>query len=334
MTRLTAAKISHLIEGMSIAAWRSWLKEQGLEHSAGSKDQLIDRLLNLLKKGKLSDAELDSGVISIEEASSKRIALLQLPNDRKHLETAKDFEERLDRIGKKLSNKQERAPRLPGHPTLVYVTHVTRSPAKIRAKWAETQTKVEADYVTREFLDKKVTKTIIMVADIGTGLVQVRYDKPEWQLPHKNREEYFKYYRDAAVELLGVDLAKFEIREALRSLVETEPRIVRIRVNLHRSKTDKSVRFVDRAGDGDVRDDPEWKAASEAGEKTRVYEDQAVYWLPETSNGVLSREVFTDIDAESSMIRVEADCHESEIQYAVSTIRAHQIKASAPQSTN
>ena len=127
-------------------------------------------------------------------------------------------------------------------------------------------------------------------------------------------------------------LAPFEIRDALRSLVETEPRVVRIRVNDHRSKSDKAVRFVDRKGLSDVRDDAEWKAAHDAGGLTRVYDDQAVYWVPAASNGLLSREVYTDIDAVTSTVRVEADCHEGEIEYAVSRIRAHQIKPSASSS--
>ena len=104
---------------------------------------------------------------------------------------------------------------------------------------------------------------------------------------------------------------------------------IHIQSNDHLTNTQKQVKFVDREGLGDVRDDPEWKAAQEAGGAGRVYDDQAVYWVPTASNGVLSREVFTDIDAVTSTVRMDADCHEGEIEYAVSSIRAHQNKASA-----
>jgi hypothetical protein len=319
---LTVARIAQLIDEISIASLRSWLKSQGFEHSANTREQMAERLLKLLQNKSLSEEELESAVSNIEEASSKRIALCELPEVPKHLQTPAEFGKHLNGADKKLSQKPQRAPKLPSNPTLVYVTH---SQNHIRAKWAETQTRIEVDYTTLEISQKKVTKVVVMVADLKTRLIQLRYDKPEIRHIHKTKDDYLKYYRQQATALLGVEFSRFEIREALRSLVDTEPRVVRIRVNEHRSKTDKSVRFVDRKGHSDVRDDPEWKAAYEAGSTTRAYDDQAVYWLPSASNGVLNREVFTDIDAVSSTVRVDADCHEDEIDYAVSTIRKHQI---------
>ena len=287
---------------------------------------MVRRLLDLVKENELSEDELDTAISNIEEASSKRIFLLEMPSERESL-AAGEFEKRLQSIGKNVSKKQVRAPRLPSKPTLVYISH---SPAEIRAKWAETQIRLEPDYASREIIEKKVTRVVVMVADLTTGIVQLRYDKPEIGIPsHTNKDEYFSHYRQLAEEILGVEFSRFEIRDALRSLVETEPRVVRIRVNEHRSKTDKSVRFVARKAHSDVRDDLEWKAAYEAGGQSRAYDDQAVHWLPDASNGMLNREVFSDIDAVISMIRVDADCHEGEIQYAVSNIRGHQIKASA-----
>ncbi len=75
-------------------------------------------------------------------------------------------------------------------------------------------------------------------------------------------------------------------------------------------------------------------AAWTAGGTTRAYDGEAVYWLPEQSSGALNREVFTSIDARSSRVRVDADCHEDEIEYVVSKIREHQISASAASTSN
>ena len=323
---LTSHRIAQLIDDISIASLRSWLKAQGFEHSANTREQMVQRLLKLIKNKELSEDEFETAISNIEEASSKRIFLMEMPDDRTPLESA-EFDKRLQASGKKLSDRVVRAPRLPSKPTLVYIS---RSNDQIRAKWAETQVRLEADYASREIIEKKVTRLVVMLADLATGIIQLRYDKPEIGIPsHENRDDYFGYYRQSSGEILGMDCSRFEIREALRSLVETEPRIVRIRVNEHRSKTDKSVRFVARKAQSDVRDDPEWKAAFEAGGQSRAYDDQAVYWLPDASNGKLNREVFSDIDAVTSMIRVDADCHEDEIQYAVSKVREHQIRASA-----
>jgi hypothetical protein len=269
---LTATKISRLIDELSIASFRSWFHSQGIEFSANTRDQLVHRLLKRQQTGELSQDELESAVCNIEEASSKRIMLFELPEDKKHLMTPEQFAEHLAGLEKKPSSKPLLAPKLPTSPTLVYVTNSNEpnSAARIRAKWAETQTRIVVDYSSLEILKKKVTRIVVMVADLKTGLVQLRYDKPEIRHIHKNKDEYFKYYRDLAAALLGVDFSRFEIRDALRSLVDTEPRIVRIRVNEHRSKTDKSVRFVDRKGQNDVRDDPEWKAAYAAVRRIRI----------------------------------------------------------------
>lgn len=327
---LTETKIAHLIEEVSIASLRSWLKSEGLEYSASTRDQMAQRLFKLLQSGNLSEKELEMAVSNIEEASSKRIVLFELP-EAAIFPTVEKFANHLDDVGVKLSKELRRAPRLPAEPTLVYVMYSTAvSSNTIRAKWAETQTRIEVDYTSLQIVKDKVTRIVVMVADLKTRLLQLRYDKPEMRHSHKTKDGYFKYYQDLAAALLGVEFSRFEVREALRSLVDTEPRVVRIRVNEHRSKTDKSVRFVDRKGKSDVRDDLEWKAAYTAGGTTRAYDDQAVFWIPSASNGVLNREVFTDIDAVTSTVRVEADCHESEIDYAVSTIRTHQIKASQP----
>ena len=327
---LTASKIEQLIEELSIASLRSWLKAQGFQHSANTKEEMVQRILKLHKKNAISEEQFEAAVSNIEEASGKRVMLFQVGDDQLKALAAETFEEHLAELGAKPATKAVRAPRLPSNPTRVYVTLVD---GQIRAKWAETQTRIDADYHSLEFVKRKVTRIVVMVANMKSGFVELRYDKPEIRHIHNNNaEQYFKFYKELAEKLLGVNLARFEIRDALRSLVETEPRVVRIRVNQHRSKTDKAVRFVDRKGLSDVRDDAEWKAALAAGGTTRVYDDQAVYWVPAASNGLLSREVFTDIDAVTSTVRMDADCHEGEIEYAVSTIRAHQIKPSASSS--
>ncbi len=287
---------------------------------------MVRKLEKLLKKGELSEDQLKDGICSIEEASAKRTFLLKLQRVARQLQSPSGFEKHLDNIGKTLSKQRKLAPKKPSRPTLVYITHSSK---EIRAKWTETHTKIEVEKASMKFTETDVTRVVVLVVDLSTGLVELRYDKPEDQNPHNNsKDEYFAHYRQAASELLGAELIQFETREALRSLVETEPRVVRIRVSSHRSKTDKAVKFVARTAKSDVRDDAEWRAAYDVGEASRAYEEQAVYWLPGRSTGSLTREVFTAIDGVGSMVRVEADCHEGEIEYAVSKIREHQGKAS------
>jgi hypothetical protein len=321
----TRHQIDKLTAEISAAALSSWLKSEGFTRTGRTRDQLAIKIEALLKRGELSEDKLKEGVCSVEEASGKRVFLLRLPSDTKQIQDCAAFEKHLNAIAKTLSKEPKLAPRAPSKPTLVYITCSSK---QVRAKWAETQTRIEVEKASMSFTETEVTRVIVLVADLSTGLVELRFDKPEDQNPHSNsKDQYFAYYKQAASDLLGAALIQFETREALRSLVETEPRVVRIRVSSHRSKTDKAVKFVARTPKGDVRDDAEWHAAYEVGETSRAYDDQAVYWLPAASEGALTREVFTAIDAVTSMARVEADCYEGEINYAVSRIRAHQSKA-------
>jgi len=323
---LTRTQIDKLTAEISAAALSSWLKSEGFTRVGRTRDQIAVKIDALLKRRELSEDKLREGVCSVEEASGKRIFLLNLPSSGKQIQDCAAFEKHLNAIGKVLSKERKLAPRTPSRPTQVYITCSSK---QVRAKWAETHTRIEVEKASMNFTQTDVTRVIVMVADLSTGLVEVRFDKPEDQTPHgKSKDAYFAHYKQAASDLLGTSLIQFETRDALRSLVETEPRIVRIRVSSHRSKTDKAVKFVARTPKGDVRDDAEWHAAYEVGETSRAYDDQAVYWLPAASEGSLTREVFTAIDAVASMARVEADCHEGEVHYAVSRIRAHQIKAS------
>lgn len=330
MAKPTPSKIGQLISEISIAALKSWLKSQEYDKLGNSREELITRIIKLLSDGDLKLDSLKDGIRNIEEASAKRSFLFKLADGAKVFKDAKSFAEHLNNIGKELSPGPKLAPRKPATPKLVYVTW---SPESIRAKWAETHTRVVAQKSTLNFEKEEVTRIVVLLADLKSRHVEIRYDKPEDKNWHDDSsEKYFAYYRAAASALLAGDLLKFEIREALRSLVEQEePRVVRIRISSHRSKTDKAVKFTARTAKTDVRDDPEWKAAYGVGEDSRAYDDQSVYWLPSQSEGALSREVFSAIDAVDSMIRVEADCHEGEIDYAVSKVREHQGPKSSTQ---
>jgi hypothetical protein len=321
---LTPGKIDQLISDISIAALKSWLKSHGHDKLGNSREELVARIVKLVSAGELTSEQLKTGICNIEEASAKRSFLFKLSDGAKIFNDPGPFAEHLKNIGKELSSTPKLAPRRPTKPKLVYITW---SPKFIRAKWAETHTKVIAEKTILNFEKEDVTRVVVLLMDLATRHVEIRYDKPEDKNWHDDsKERYFAYYRAEASALLGGDLVKFEIREALRSLVEEEPRIVRIRVSSHRSRTDKAVKFVARTAKTDVRDDHEWEAAYGVGEDSRAYDDQSVYWLPTQSNGALTREVFSAIDAVTSMIRVEADCHEGEIDYAVSKVREHQGK--------
>lgn len=329
---MTPRQIETTIADVSIAAVRAWLKARGLPHSAGTRSQLVDRLSKLLQAGRISEAELNEALASFEEASAKRVSIFTLdPGALDELRNEEALAARLRRSGTVLSPQPTPAPRRPPSPTLVYV--LRRGP-QIRAKWAETQTKVEVDLARGRLLRAPVVKIAVLAADTGSGMVQVRHEKPERLHGHKGSDGspdarlYTAFYLAKATEILGGQLRPVDLRSALRSLVETEPRIVAIRLNDFRTAVNSRVRFASRA---DVRDDADWKAMHAEGGDLWAHDSEHVYWLPEASGGRLERRVFTAIDAKAGRLRVEADCHERELEYVVSRIREHQAKVSRPQ---
>lgn len=331
---LNAKQIEAAIADMSIAAIRSWLKSRALPHSANTREQIVERLLKLLREDELSEAEFHDGLCSIEEASAKRISLYSLEREaEERLRDRDTFARRLRRNGISLSTGTKAAPRLPSEPMLVYVIH---SPTSIRAKWAETQIRVEVDLVRQRFVRTKTTKTVVLVADIGSSGVQLRFDKPERDHIHRDSEGqpddklYFAYYFNKAAEILSTALNPIDLRNALRSLVETEPRVVRVESGDFRTASNSRVRF---SAQSDVRDDGDWKAMHEEGGDLWAYDGEFVHWLPEASNGKLTREVFTAIDARTGKLRVEADCYEGELEYAILQIRGHQSTVPQTQPT-
>jgi hypothetical protein len=319
------------IRDKSIAAISSWLKAEGLPHSANTRVQVVDRLAKLIGQDKLSEARFQEGLNSIEEASAKRIMLYEVGlEELPRLRDTTAFARHLEGLNVSVSDSRRLAPTNPIRPTLVYVVH---EPTQIRVKWAEGQIKTEVDLVTEQLIRTKTVKVVLLLVDTDTGFVELRFDKPELIHIHRDSKQiprsarYFSYYQERATEIVGTQLKPLELRGALRSLVETVPRIVRVETKDFRTGANSRVRFV---ADTDVRDDEDWKAMYDEGGEQWAYDAEAVYWLPEASDNLLNREVFTEIDARIGRLRVEADCHEGEIAYAVSRIREHKAKVSQP----
>ena len=325
----TRAQIEKAIGDISIAALRSWLKSQELPSSAQTRDEITERFKKLLDENKLSWETLEKGITGIEEASAKRITLCTIGIEGlKQITDPELFKKHLRKLKINPSSDALLAPRLPAKSTFVYYID---GPSQLRAKWAETHTAVTIDLAKEQLVRTRVTKIILLVVDKKDGFAQLRFDKPE--LIHQHLDEkkkpsstaYFSYYRAKAEEVAGSAFNSLELRPALRSLVETTPRIVRLPLNDFRTGANSRVRFASRT---DIRDDDDWKAMHGKGGEEWAHDSEAIYWLPEASAGKLTREVFSDLDGRTGKMRVEADCHEGEIEYAILKIREHLSKTS------
>lgn len=329
MAEPAKSQIEGLIGEISIAAVRSWLKSKGLTHSAGSREALVQRVAKLIRKGKLSLEELREGAIRLQEASSKRVILFQLKSeDVVRLQNSRGLLRKGQQISRSCTDTPRLAPNKPASPTLVYL-HKTDK--QVRMKFAETQTRVEVDVINQRMDRVQTTKIIVAIADFEAGIIQLRIDSPEDLHRHRDAKRrpkdalYVAFYLERVRGLLDCELEPIDLRPSLKRLSEAEPRIIEMAVGKVRTAANSKWRM---SSPGDIRDDPDYKAAHGKGGRAWAHEAGGITWKEEASGGKLTRSLFTYINASEGTLRFLADCHDAEIEYAVSRIREHQKKTS------
>jgi hypothetical protein len=313
------AQVEKLLAGASIASVRSFLKSRKKKSSATSRRILTDLVAKLIEETHLTFAEVEEGIIGIEEAGGKRIFLFDIQGG----VTLEKLKERFSEIGFVISPGRERAaPKV--RPSVVYVNLVGKI---LRVKWTEIhkRLKITVDGDTVKSRLEPVAKIVVLVADLASKQAQIRFDRPEDFQPHHGRTKsegkaaYFAYYIAESEKILNCRLVKSELQNALKRLMSSDPSPVRIQTDGHTNQRNNNYRI--SARNGDIRDDEEWQAMYEKGGKTWAHDQHAFYWRPDQSNGSLSREVYSHVDSLTGAIRVEADCLDAEVEYAVRKIR-------------
>lgn len=321
MSPQSRSQIEELVGEVSIAAISSWLRTKGLPYSAGSRVAVVDRLEGLLRQNKLSWEELQTGAIALEESSSKRVMLFRLTSeDVLALQNHRSLRDRARREWGGCADEPRVAPVHPQRPVLVYLAG---SNGEARGKFAETHQRLEVDLVRVRLHKVPFNRVIVFVANLATRILQVRFDTPGDIHSHLDAEgkpkdsEYRSFYLGKVRQLLGCSLNPVDLRPILKALCEENPRPIELVMNKVRTSHNSKMRITNRS---DIRDDPDWKAAHSVGGGDWAHEEGAGEWLASSSSGRLSRNLFTEIDAINGTLRFLADCHEGELNYAISRI--------------
>lgn len=323
-SKQSVAFVEKTIANVALAPLRSWLKGKDLPYS-GARKTFIPLLARLIDSGELTESQLENAVIGIEESGGKRIIFFELQEIEDQKLDIADVKTRLKAEGVSVTDQRRLAPSGASKPKLVYAI---ASGTNVRVKWVETHEEPKVDLHTDTVNWVDVRKVIVLEADLTKKQAQIRCDPPGKKHPHgqgkgpKSPESYFSSYKAQAEAILGCTLNASELRPALRSLLEAEPRVVRVRIEEHTNERRTRVKYTAR--EGDVRDDPEWKQPHSSAGSKWAYDAPAFDWLMEQSSGKLKREVFSAADASSSTLRVPADCHEDEVEYAIGQIRTRQ----------
>jgi hypothetical protein len=169
-------------------------------------------------------------------------------------------------------------------------------------------------------------KRIVLIADLSAKTAELRLNPPENRHSYRDPgggispEAYYRAYIAEARRLLNCDLLSLDLRPVVRKLVKEEPRVVRIHIDNHTNQG--NTKFKTISAKADVRDDPDWGLGYNNSGQTWAWEAQSFYWVPKTSSGFLTRELFSQINADEGYIKVNADCSDEELNYVVSQIRA------------
>jgi hypothetical protein len=312
-------QVKKILADASVASVRSWLRGKGKKIAQGKRERMLEHVAELIEKEAITFADLEEGVIGIEEAAGKLIFLFNYKEDR----TAAQVIAGLTAMGIPVTKERSLAKSEPAKSTAAYAT-VTGD--IVRVKWSETHKKLKLDLDEDKIAYEKVSKVIVLTANLKSKQVELRYDRPENIQPHGGmgfKQTYFDYYVTLAAKILGAQLQKSDLQKSLKQLVENSPSLVRLHRGGHTNQRNNFFSGTAKKG-ADIRDDEEYKAMHAKGGAAWAYEDQSFYWRPDQSNGALSREFYSHVDTIDSFVRVDADCWDAEVDYAIQKIRSLQ----------
>lgn len=110
------ASVEKILANASIASVRSWLRARGKKFSAGSREQLVERVAAQIEKQDLTFGELENAIIGIEETGAKLIFLFEIDGE---INSAK-VKANLSKLGVTLKANREIATPVPVKPKMIY----------------------------------------------------------------------------------------------------------------------------------------------------------------------------------------------------------------------
>ncbi len=313
--------LAEILDPISNEAFKHWLKVNGLKHTAKNQGVLLELVQKLIDSGDLTVPRITEAVREIEEHGGKRLYL-------GHIDEAKAFTDKnafikhLNSLDLELSPEPCSTRRLPSKPKLNYLCWTGK---EIRIKFSEThqEHKVDFDAGTVDWVDK--TKVIVIATEPKTGFTKILMDSPERKHPHllergRNSGSYEEYYIHKALELLnGITFEFLNVETIIEKLIKIKPPI--FEPTNHQVVTSEGYK-IRYSGRSSILQETSYKLAEGVKDYERIPEATSGEWLPERSGDKLQRRVFMQVSERLKMVRFDAHCLPSEVEYAVSTIRS------------
>ena len=315
---ISKSKVAQILGKYSIASVRSWLRRKGLPATMNSRDAMTTKVHDLVEKEKLTEDDLIEGAIGIEEASAKRVYLYRVGVSAPDLQKIDDQLSAL-----KIPLVTERTPSVSPKPTSK-LQYAMNTPILFRAKWNEQHTRLKVDKKHQKFVPVNEPKIIVLIVDKKTGLVQIRYDKPDEKHLHEINGEpkaqaYFDFYKEQAETFLGLPLDPIELRGGLEAILKKTPAVVSVVHVIDEDEEGIQSRRTQKKLGKDLRDTKAWSNMM-LDKTVRTYEEAPLRWKPAMTDGKLQRDVSCHVDAARGLVRFDAHCSEEEIDYVLAQL--------------
>jgi len=321
------ARIKPILDNVAVDGLRAWLKSIDLPSAAYSRAAITDLVSKQIAGGQLDEGALGEALIGFEEASDMRIFLFRMEEGPSG-KPERWLPTNLVRAGFALGNSQKFAGDKRKAMSPVYAR---LEGGLLRVKWAEEHQRSKVNERGDDVILTAVFKRVVLIADFMEDTAELRLNPPDRIHPYEEAggrmtaEAYYKAYLDKAADLLGCKLTPIDLRSVVRKLVEEEdPRVVRIHIDDHTNQANYKTKTT--GPKADVRDSPDWQLAYKKSGITWAWDAQSFYWLPKVSNGFLTREVFTHVNADEAYIKVNADCSDKEVTHVISQIRTREAE--------
>jgi len=318
------ARVKELTRFISHASLISWFKEIDVNITGTSTEQFVNNASSAIEEGEITFEQLERAIAEIEENGGKKIFLQKIVN-------FKDIDiKKLIAFWKtkNITPSKDNYVRVKSgvNPKFNYL-YLENNIIKI--KYSETQFQLEPNVDTKEFEEKELIVNIVCIVDCNDGFTQIRFDSPGNVHKHKNDEgkstehEYESYYINLFHNLFPeLNFQDFSLNDTANYIARNEKEKFRLNKEVTSITDGAKQIYTSRTSKKDIRDLIEQQGAEKAADlKVWLSEDLTGYWLADSSEDQLSRDLFMRISIRHSQIRVQRDCLEKELNYGLDQLR-------------
>ncbi len=295
-------------------------------HYSGTKEELRDRLIHLISRNEITPQDLTELLDEIEAFGNQHIYLFKIPDS--YLERLLDFDSvrRIfeDNNLSELYNNY-RPLILPEEPEISSIKH---NDEWLSIRWVTKKEKIQQLERTRErdesgreilikkYLIRKFRATSLFRVSLITGDAELLI----YRLPSgSNYNEEKNNYLQQLDGWFDWGVLSHSNLTPIISRIENSGEVRTRNIGLRTSRG-SNIDIASYASDKGIYDDPDASAAR--GSITSGVGNRGnFYWLPENSNGVLTREIHTILYRDR--VAITGECREEEVNYVLGRIRSY-----------